>query len=86
MTAAPALKKPLCARSPGGLELHAGVTIASYDRKGLERLCRYLSRPPIPQDRLERRGDGKYVLSLKLTAAGLGSQRPWYQGRRVRAT
>jgi hypothetical protein len=45
----PALKKPLCARSPGGLELHAAVTIASHDRKGLERLCRYLSRPPIPQ-------------------------------------
>ncbi len=36
----PAAKKPLCARSPGGLELHAGVTIASHDRKGLERLCR----------------------------------------------
>jgi len=45
----PSLKKPLCARSPGGLELHAEVTIASHDRKGLERLCRYLSRPPIPQ-------------------------------------
>jgi len=25
------------------------VTVASHDRKGLERLCRYLSRPPIPQ-------------------------------------
>ena len=60
----------LCARSPGGLELHAGVTIASHDRKGLERLCRYLSRPPIPQDRLELRGDGKYVLSLKRTWKG----------------
>jgi hypothetical protein len=66
----PTLKKPLCARSPGGLELHAAVTIASHDRKGLERLCRYLSRPPIPQDRLERRGDGKYVLSLKRTWKG----------------
>ena len=66
----PTLKKPLCAKSPGGLELHAEVTIASHDRKGLERLCRYLSRPPIPQDRLERRGDGKYVLSLKRTWKG----------------
>jgi hypothetical protein len=68
----PTLKKPLCARSPGGLELHAAVTIASHDRKGLERLCRYLSRPPIPQDRLERRGDGKYVLSLKPPLRGSG--------------
>jgi hypothetical protein len=60
----------LCARSPGGLEVHDGVTNASHDRKGLERLCRYLSRPPIPQDRLERRADGKYVLSLKRTWKG----------------
>jgi len=66
----PSLKKPLCARSPGGLELHAEVAIASHDRKGLERLCRYLSRPPIPQERLERRRDGKYVLSLKRTWKG----------------
>ena len=66
----PAPKKPLCARSPGGLELHAEVTIAAHDRKGLERLCRYLSRPPVPQDRLERRADGKYVLSLKRTWKG----------------
>jgi hypothetical protein len=66
----PTLKKPLCARSPGGLELHAEVTVAAHDRLGLERLCRYLSRPPIPQDRLERRADGKYVLSLKRTWKG----------------
>ena len=66
----PAPNKPLCARSPGGLEVHAEVTIAAHDRKGLERICRYLSRPPIPQDRLERRADGKYVLSLKRTWKG----------------
>jgi hypothetical protein len=66
----PAPNKPLCRRSPGGLELHAEVTIASHDRKGLERLCRYLSRPPIPQDRLARRADGKLVLSLKRTWKG----------------
>jgi hypothetical protein len=66
----PAPKKPLCAKSPGGLELHAEVTIAARDRNGLERLCRYLSRPPVPQDRLERRGDGKFVLSLKRTWKG----------------
>jgi len=66
----PAPKKPLCARSPGGLELHAEVTIAAHDRKGLERPCRHLSRPPIPQDRLERRADGKYVLSLERTWKG----------------
>ena len=39
-----------------GLELHAEVTIATHDRKGLERLCRYLSRPPIPQHGAGRGG------------------------------
>ena len=58
------------ARSPGGLELHAEVSVASHDRQRLERLCRYLSRPPIPQDRLERPGDGKLVLSLERTWKG----------------
>jgi hypothetical protein len=32
----PAPKKPLCARSPGGLELHAEVTIAAHDRFNTE--------------------------------------------------
>jgi len=52
----PAPKKPLCATSPGGLELHAKVTLASHDRKELERLCRYPSRPPIPQHGAGRGG------------------------------
>jgi len=54
-------------------KLHAEVSIAAHNRegrKGLERRCCYLSRLPIPQDRLERRGDGKFVLSLKRTWKG----------------
>jgi len=72
----PAPKKPLCARSPGGLELHAEVTTAAQDRNGLERLCRYLTRPPIPQDRLERRSDGKLVLSLERIHCGARGAAP----------
>jgi len=56
--------------------LHAAVATASHDRKGLERLCRYLSRPPIPQDRLERRGDGEYVLSLERIHCGARGAAP----------
>jgi len=63
-------RKPLCARSPAGLELHADVHIAAHDRVGLERLCRYMARPPIPQDRLAWREDGTLVLSLKRTRRG----------------
>jgi hypothetical protein len=35
------------------------------DRKQLERLCRYITRPPIAQDRLTRRADGSLELELK---------------------
>ncbi len=44
--------KPLCARSPAGLELHAAVHVRAGDRSGLERLCRYIARPPVPEQRL----------------------------------
>jgi len=63
-------RKPLCARSPAGLELHADVFVAAHDRPALERLCRYMARPPIPQDRLAWREDGMLVLSLKRTWKG----------------
>jgi ribosomal protein S27E len=32
----------------GGFSLHAGVAIAAGERARLERLCRYVSRPPVP--------------------------------------
>ncbi|MFO0567388.1 MAG: transposase, partial [Polyangiaceae bacterium] len=35
------------------------------DRKQLERLCRYITRPPFSQDRLELRPDGRVELTLK---------------------
>jgi hypothetical protein len=35
------------------------------DRKQLERLCRYLMRPPLSQERLEWRSDSGLVLTLK---------------------
>ena len=44
------------------------------DRRQLERLCRYITRPPIAQDRLERRADGRLELSFK---------RPWKDGTRA---
>jgi hypothetical protein len=37
-----------------GYGLHAGVVIGARDRKkGLERLCRYIARPPLTKSRLE---------------------------------
>ena len=57
---------------PGhGFDVHAGVRISAQDRKGLERLCRYLMRPPFSRDRLTLRDDGNVQLRLK---------RPWSDG------
>ena len=35
-----------------GFSLHAGVRVHANDRKGLERLCRYVTRPPLAVERL----------------------------------
>jgi hypothetical protein len=39
----------------GGYSLHAGTYVHQNDRAGLERMCRYLLRPPVAEDRLEVR-------------------------------
>ena len=61
---------PRCA-SCDGYSLHAGVAIGARDRKGLERLCRYIARPPLAKSRLETREDGTVVIRLK---------QPWADG------
>ena len=43
------------------------------NRAGVERLCRYVLRPPFAQERLRLRGDGRIVLELK---------RAWHDGTR----
>lgn len=37
-----------------GYNLHANVALPASDRVGLERLCRYVLRPPLAQGRVER--------------------------------
>jgi hypothetical protein len=41
------------------------VRCATHQRKRLERLCRYITRPAIANERLERDGAGNVVLELK---------------------
>jgi hypothetical protein len=54
-----------------GVNLHAKQCVDGRDRKRLERLCRYITRPPVAQDRLERLTDGRVELRLK---------HPWRDG------
>jgi len=36
----------------GGFSSHAGLDVAASEREKLERLCRYVSRPPVASERL----------------------------------
>jgi len=53
-----------CVRQ-GGMSLHADVSVPARDRRRLERLCRYILRPPLALDRLEALPDGRLSYRLK---------------------
>ena len=48
-----------------GFSLHAGVAVKAQDRKKLERLCRYISRPGVSEKRLSLTKQGKVRYELK---------------------
>jgi hypothetical protein len=54
----------LCARVDG-FDLHGRVAFSARQRERLEELVRYCARPPLANDRLEKRADGRYLLRLK---------------------
>ena len=56
----------LCADAHG-FSLHAGVRCDTHQRSELERLCRYITRPAIANERLKQDGAGNVVLQLKST-------------------
>ena len=60
--AAPTLDTPDHA---AGWSVDGSVTIAEWDRQGLERLVRYCARPPISQERLGRVNDELLVYQLR---------------------
>ncbi len=51
--------------SVSGVNLHSNVSVPARDRKRLERLCRYVARPPVATDRLSRMEDGRLLYRLK---------------------
>ena len=48
-----------------GFSLHAGVSTKANERKKLERICRYISRPSVSEDRLSINNKGQVVYKLK---------------------
>ena len=70
----PAVKKKLCA-DLDGFSLHAAVRVSASGtgaRDRLERLCRYVTRPPLTQDRLSLTGEGDVVYRFR---------HPWKNGK-----
>ena len=61
---------PLCYASRG-FSLHAATTVAADDRAALERLCKYVTRPPLAAGRLTKISDD--LLSFRLKT-------PWSDG------
>jgi hypothetical protein len=53
------------------MSLHADVAVPEHDRRRLERLCRYVARPPLALERLEAMADGRLAYRLKT---------PWRDG------
>ncbi len=48
-----------------GFDLHANIAVGADERAGVERLCRYVLRPPVAQDRLSLTPDGLVLVTLK---------------------
>jgi len=48
-----------------GFSLHAGVAAKADERKKLERLCRYISRPAVSEKRPSLSRGGKILYQLK---------------------
>jgi hypothetical protein len=63
-------KGALCGQSHG-FNLQGATRVAANDKPGRERLCRYILRPPLANDRLSILHDGNVRLDFK---------RPWSDG------
>ena len=61
---------PLCAEQDR-FTLHAATAVAPNQPKALERLCRYLTRPVIAEERLQRLPDGRVAVKLKRPRRGV---------------
>ena len=62
---APDTEPPPHTVSAYGLQLHAATTVDGRDRRRLERVCRYLLRPPFAHDAIEALADGRVRVHLK---------------------
>ena len=60
---------PLCA-DIDGTEQHAAVRVEAHDRKRLEQLCRYITRPALSDERVQLNAAGQVALKLAWLSVG----------------
>ena len=48
-----------------GFSLHAGVHVHAFERSKLEKICRYIARPAVAEERLSKNHSGQIVYRLK---------------------
>ncbi|MDP1650667.1 MAG: transposase [Rubrivivax sp.] len=65
------LRASPCAPTSTGFSLHAAVRVEAHDRKRLEQLCRYITRPALSDERVQLNAAGQVELKLKT---------PWRDG------
>jgi hypothetical protein len=63
--------RPPLTVSAFGMQLHAATTVDGRDREPLERLCRYMLRPPFAHDAVKALPDGRVRVLFKA---------PWRSG------
>ena len=49
-----------------GFSQHAAVRVEAHDRKRLEQLCRYITRPTLSDERVQINAAGQVELKLKI--------------------
>jgi hypothetical protein len=54
-----------CQARQDGFDLHAALRVRAGRRERLERVCRYVLRPPVAQDRVTVTSDGRVRLALR---------------------
>src|SRR5690606_26894334 len=63
-------KTDLVAKS-SGFSLHAGVATKTHERGKIERICRYIARPAVSEERLSLNDSGEVIYKFK---------KPWDDG------
>jgi hypothetical protein len=62
---APMIANEVRSYNVAGFSLHAGTVCEAFQRSRLERLCRYITRPPVATQRLSQDARGRVVYRYK---------------------